>query len=221
MQASRELPSGAAPNTDAKGMEHQPLGSNSCTSLGRGIDVLIKTLSGNLVGVIQDIGPDMLSIAMMQPLAGGSAISIEFGAEVRAGEIISCRRKDTRYEACVVIPDNNAAERRYSQRFPITQEVQVQADSLEGQMNAVIVDLSASGMALDIATQLRIGEIVTVESAASLAFGIVRHCTTLRDGRFRTGVETFHIMPKEEEAQHSPNISIVERLFSSHQSSFL
>ncbi len=221
MQASCELAAGTAPHTDAKRMDHQPLGSNSCTSLGRGVDVLIKTLNCNLVGVIQDVGPDALSIAMMQPLAEGSAISIEFGAEIRAGEIISCRRKGTRYEACVVIPNKNAADRRCAQRFPITQEVQVQADSLEAQMDAVIVDLSAGGMALDIAAQLRIGEIVTVESAASLAFGIVRHCATLRGGRFRAGVETFHIMPKDEEARHLPNISVVERLFSFHQSSFL
>jgi len=221
MQASYELPSGTAPHVDAKRMEHQPESSNSCSSLGRGIDVLIKTLNCNLVGVVQDIGPHVLSIAMKEPLAEGSAISIEFGAEIREGEIISCRRKGTIYEACVVIPNKNAADRRCAQRFPITLEVQVQADNLEAQMDAVIVDLSASGMALDIAAQLRIGEVVTVESAASLAFGIVRHCTTLRDGRFRAGVESIHIMPKEEVAQHSPNISIVQRLFSSHQPSFL
>jgi hypothetical protein len=187
---------------------------NANTSLARGINVLIKTSNFNLVGVIQEVGTHALSVAIEQSLVEGSAVSIEFGAECREGEVVSCRRNGSRYQACVVIPNRNESDRRFADRFPIAQEVLVRADSLWSQLDADIVDLSEHGMGLEISASLKVGEMATVESASNVAFGIVRYCRALDGGHFHAGVEIFHIMPKE--AEDSPNPSVVERLFSFH-----
>jgi hypothetical protein len=190
-------------------------GESTPPSLACHIGVLIKTAQFNLVGVIQDIRTNALSIAIKQPLMEGTPVSIEFGAECRDGEIVSCLRKGSAYDACVVIPNTNESDRRAAQRFPVTQEVRISVDSSQSLVEAVVVDLSTHGMGLETSAPLQIKEIVTVESDSSEAFGIVRHCRALPQGRYHAGVEIFHIMPKEpEEGQRGP--SVVDRLFSTH-----
>jgi PilZ domain len=185
---------------------------NVRTSLGSGVDVLIKTSSFDLVGVIQDVQTHALSIAVHRPLLKGSTVLIEFGAETRQGEIVSCRRNGNVYQACIVVANTSESDRRTAERFPLTQEVKISSDTRESQLDGEIVDLSAHGIGLEIPTPLEPKEVVTVESVSNVAFGIVRHCRQLDDGRFHAGVEVFHVMPKErvQEADHG---SVVERLF--------
>jgi hypothetical protein len=206
MQASYDLPAGTAQHNDARSAEgraeDQAANQNAPSSLGCHIGVLIKTSSCELVGVIQDIRTRALSIAIRRPLPEGSSVSVEFGAACRDGEIVSCRRDGDRYEICVVIPNRNAsdqqvAERRVADRFPVTQEVLVSADSLAAPLEAVVIDLSTRGMGLKISAPLKVKEIITIDSAQSEAFGIVRHCRLIAEGHFHVGVEIFHVMPKE------------------------
>jgi hypothetical protein len=202
MQASYELPAVAAPHNDARSAKDQVEDQSDRSSLGCHIGVLIKTSDCDLVGVIQDIRTRALSIAIRQPLPEGSSVSIEFGAACRNGEIVSCRRQGDRYEICVVIPNRNAsdqqvAERRVADRFPVTQEVLISADSLAVPLEAVVIDLSTRGMGLKTSAPLMVREIITIDSVGSEAFGIVRHCSPLPDGNYHAGVEIFHVMPKE------------------------
>ena len=178
--------------------------------------MLIHTAQFSLVGFIRDIGTHALSIAIKQPLAEGSVVSVEFGAERREGEVVSCRWIGSAYQACIVFSDSNPSDRRCAERFPVTEDVLICADSLESQREAVVVDLSARGMGLEISAPLEIGEIVTIESACDEAFGVVRHCRELRTGRFHVGVEIFHIMPKDSAAEGSRKHSVVSRVFSFH-----
>jgi len=213
MQASYQTPPVTAERTAAASVDGQAEGTSS--SLACHIGVLIKTAQFNLAGVIQDIRTNALSIAIKQPLMEGTPVSIEFGAECRDGEVVSCRRKGSTYDACVVIPNRNESDRRGAQRFPVTQEVRISTDSSESQVGAVVADLSVHGMGLETSAPLKVKEIVTVESDSSEAFGIVRHCRALPQGRYHAGVEIFHIMPKET-AEPSGKPSVVERLFSTH-----
>ena len=165
-------------------------------SLGRGVAVLITTSRFRVAGIVQDIQPHALSILVTQPLPEGSA-SIEFGAVSRYGEIVSSQRKAGKYEVRVVTPSSNEYDLRSAERYPLTQEVQVHAASLQSPLVATVVDVSMHGVGLEMLQPLGRGEIITVESDSSVAFGIVRHCRSGADGRFQAGVEVFHIMPKE------------------------
>ena len=186
---------GCSPATDAL-TETPEANHEAKNSLGRGIAVLITTSRARVAGIIQNIQPHGLSILVKQPLAEGS-ISVEFGAVARYAEIVSCQPKAGKYELSVVLANINKRDLRGTERYPLTQEVQVQAVSLYSPLAATVVDLSMQGVGLEMATPLRPGEIITLEGDSSVGFGIVRHCTPLVDGRFQVGVEIFHVMPKD------------------------
>ena len=157
---------------------------------------MITTTRFRVAGIVQDIQPHALSILVTQPLPEGSA-SIEFGAISRYGEIVSSERKAGKYEVHVITPSRNERDLRSDERYPLTQDVRVHAASLESPLVATAVDVSMHGVGLEMLQPLGRGEIITVESDSSVAFGIVRHCSSCADGRFQAGVEVFHIMPKE------------------------
>lgn len=166
-------------------------------SLGRGVAVLITTSRFTVAGIVQDIQPHALSVLVKQPLPEGSA-SIEFGAISRYAEIVSCQRKAGKYEIRVVTPTSDTSDQRSAERYPLTQDVRIHAASLPLALVATVVDVSMHGVRLEMLEPLARGEIITVESDSSVAFGIVRHCGSIADGRCQAGVEIFHIMPKEE-----------------------
>lgn len=165
-------------------------------SLGRGLAVLITTSRSRVAGVIHDIQPHGLSILVKQPLAKGSVL-VEFGRVARYAEIVSCQPKAGKYELSVVLANINKRDLRGAERYPLTQEVQIQRASLDTPLLATVVDLSMQGVGLEMPAPLEPDEIITVENDSSVGFGIVRHCTPLVDGRFQVGVEIFHIMPKD------------------------
>lgn len=157
---------------------------------------MITTSRFRVAGIVQGIQPHALSILVTQPLPDGSA-SIEFGAVSRYGEIVSCQRKAGKYEVRVVTPSSNECDLRSAERYPLTQDVRVHAASLPSPLVATVVDVSTHGVGLEMLQPLGRGEIITVESDSSVAFGIVRHCRSRADGRFQAGVEVFHTMPKD------------------------
>jgi hypothetical protein len=146
----RLQPSDKLANTGAEKVPDHAEDQGAHSPLGRGISVLIKTSNLKLVGVIQEIKTQAVSIAIKHPLKAGNSVSLEFGSECRNGEIISCRRTGSTYETCVVMENQKAADRRIDERFPVTQEVRILADSLGSHTNALVVDLSRHGMGLEI-----------------------------------------------------------------------
>ena len=212
MQACYELADTAARNPGAGRVQDHAEHQGAPSPFGRGIGVLIKTSNLKLVGIIQEIKTQALSIAVKQPLKVGSSVSVEFGSECRNGGIISCRQTGSTYETCVVMENRKAADRRVDERFPVTQEVRILADSLGSQTNALVVDLSRQGMGLEIPTPLKLKETVAIETASNEAFGIVRHCKELPGGNYHAGVEIFNVMPKEP-GESSRKPSVLERLF--------
>ena len=167
-------------------------------SLGFGVAVLISTSHSRLAGIVQEIWPHTISILVKQPVPEGSAVSIEFGAVTRIGDVLSCYPNAGRFEICVVIPNWNEPELRAAERFPLTEEVQVHVDGLEAPLPALIVDVCAHGVGLEVSTPLEKGRIVTLESDSNIAFGTIRHCRGIENGRFHAGVEVFHIMSKQD-----------------------
>jgi hypothetical protein len=191
--------------TDVEGLPH--------ISPVRGVAVLVKTGGLNLVGVIQEIRTHALLIAVKRALERGCAVSIEFGGESRSGEVVSCRPGDAGYDLCV-FAHAQQSDRRKSDRFPVTCEAQISADSLSSSEACEIADASVSGIGLKTAVPVQIKEIVSVETETTIAFGVVRHCRRMsRENRFHVGVEIFHTMPKEARKRHHPDSHIAERLF--------
>jgi hypothetical protein len=212
MQPPYELANTAAQNTGAGRVPDHAEDQGVPSPFGRGIGVLIKTSNLKLVGVIQEIKTQALSIAIKQPLKVGASVSVEFGSKCRNGEIISCRRTGSTYETCVVMENREAADRRVEERFPVTQEVRILADSLGSKTTALVVDLSRQGIGLEIPIPLKLKETVAIETASNEAFGIVRHCKELPGGNYHAGVEIFHVMTKEP-VESSRKPSVLERLF--------
>jgi PilZ domain len=169
------------------------------SSLGCGVAVLITTSRLNEAGIVQDIHPHALSILVRQAVPAGTEVSIEFGAVSSDGKVVACRPKGSRYELCIVIPDGNDQERRAAERFPVTEDVQIGIRNLESPLKATVVDVSAHGVGLETSTALNLGEIITVEDASCLAFGVVRYSRRLTEDRFHSGVEIFHILSKNAE----------------------
>ncbi|HYL38188.1 MAG TPA: hypothetical protein VEV17_19885 [Bryobacteraceae bacterium] len=186
--------------------------------MGRGVCVRIETSGTSLVGVIQDVQPSALSILVKQPLAERSAVSVDFGAASCEGEIVSCRRKEKEYEACIAISNREECDPRTANRFPVTQEVWICAGSLADRRDAVIADLSTRGIGLEMTDPLETGETVTVEGDFNVAFATVRYCRRLPDGRFHAGLDVFHIMPKEVEPHaHHPKAAEFGPPIASHE----
>jgi hypothetical protein len=185
-------------------------------SLSQGVAVLLTTSRSNVAGVIRDMQPHALTILVQQPLPERTAVMIEFGAVCSKGEIIACRPKGRRYEVTVVNALRSEPDLRRAERFPMTEEVRIRPAHSESEVEAMIVDLSEHGIGLELSTPIEIGEIVTLERASNVAFGVVRHCSLRHDGRFRAGVEVFHMMPTEGTApEHESAISKLGHFFHS------
>ncbi len=181
---------GAAGNEESSQQNQPP-----SYSVAKGISVLITTPLFKVAGIVQDIQPHGLSILVKQPLAEGRA-AIEFGAMSVYGEIVSCRPMAGKYEVSVVTREGHEPDLRSADRYPLSQEVWIHADSLPEPLAATVVNVSMYGVGLETSAPLRRGEIVTLETGSSVAFGIVRHCEPLTDGHFQAGLEVFHTMPK-------------------------
>jgi len=180
----------------AAGNDQAAIPDTHC-SVGQGVPVLIRTSTFNLVGFIHDISARALSILVKQALAPGSAVSVEFGAVIREGTVISCRRSAGEYESWISFPSENKFDLRTAERFPMTEEVQIWSGGSDLHLKAAITDLSTHGIGLEMSTPLETGETIMVETASNEIFGTVRHCRRLQDDSFHSGVEIFHVMPKE------------------------
>jgi len=165
--------------------------------LGRGVAVWLGTPRFSVVGVIDDIRPHALSILVKRRLAEGSVVTVEFGAVSREGEVASCVFNGHLFEASIVFPNRGTLDARTAERFPVTTDILLGADSLESQRKAVVRDLSVCGVGLEIEVPLKIGETIVLETPADIAVGVVRHCTPSESGGFHAGAEIFHLMPKE------------------------
>jgi hypothetical protein len=194
-------------------IENLPEDQNASPTPGRGTDVLIRASGVHTVGIVEQIRAHALLVVVMRRLAEGAAVSVEFGAQSRDGEVASCRRTGGGYEVCILFPNRNPAGQRAGERFPVVQEVAVSADNLESPQSAALVDLSENGIGLLTRAALSPQQIVTVQGASSVAFGMVRYTKKLPDGRVHAGIEIFHVMPQELEEERSSRRSVVNRLF--------
>jgi PilZ domain-containing protein len=153
------------------------------------------------MGVIQECMPNAISVLVKQALAEGSSITIESGPVKLEGQVACCSAKGDRYEASIVVLAGNGIERR-TQRFPLHYEVRFYRTNSESEMDGLIVDLSATGVGLEVTTPLTVGEILTFEGESDVEFAIVRYCRRVREGQFHAGLELFHSMPKEPKPSH-------------------
>lgn len=168
------------------------------SSLSCGISVLIRTATASLVGVIENIGHHSVSVLLKHALPGGSAVSVEFGEAIMEGEIAFCSPQGNEFEACIIFPASRTCDLRAADRFPVTQPVQICASSFDYQpQDGFITDLSAHGIGVEMSLPLGTGESITLQNATDIAFGVVRYCRPLPQGRFHAGVEVFHLMPKD------------------------
>jgi hypothetical protein len=212
-QEFNSLPNGNASPKDQDAGELR--NQDTHCSLARGLAIWMTTSSSKLMGVIQDCMPNAISVLVSQPLAEGSRIAIESGSLVLEGEVTCCGPNGDRYEACIVVSVCNGIEQRSAQRFPLNYEARIYRTNSESEIEGSIVDLSATGVGLEVTTSLDVGEILTFESESEVAFAIVRYCRRAPEGQFHAGLELFHSMPKEPEASHHPRTgSLLGKLWS-------
>ncbi len=148
-------------------------------------------------GFIQTIRAHAVSILVKRPLPKGSHVSVEFGAVTRAGQIASCRPKGGKYEVWFVIPSSGGQDLRAGERFPVSEQVHLYAAGYKSGLDALVVDVSLHGMAIETSEPLEKSEVITVESVSEIVFGVVHYSNKLDGGRYRVGIEVFHVEDKE------------------------
>ena len=148
-------------------------------------------------GIVEKVGAQTLTVRVKRSLPEHVAVSIEFGAETRKGQIVRCQPADDWYEVSVSIADRNECDLRSAERFPLTRDVRIQASGRNEAASGIVVDVSIGGMGLEVRAPLKRGEILSVESDSDIAFGVIRYCRRLRDDLYRAGFEVFHVMPKD------------------------
>ena len=166
-------------------------------TFGRSIPVLVTASGFHSTGHIQEIRRDSLSIQVHQPLPKGSAVSIEFGAISRDGEVVSCDQQGNDFDLGIAIPNGLEYDSRRTQRFPIQEEVKIYKPDSDSALVGEVANLSVEGIGLESPVPLEPGEILLVECKGNSAFAVVRHVSPLPDGVYRAGLEVLHVMPAD------------------------
>jgi hypothetical protein len=127
-----------------------------------------------------------------------------------AGEVVYCTRKDSWYRACigVISEDDQRREPRLSVRQPGT--INALADNGNESAEGTLLDLSVSGMRVEVPHRIQPGTMILVETRSAVVAGEVRHCLKGRDGRFEAGIEITDILSGLEGKEKS--LGVVRRI---------
>lgn len=136
-----------------------------------------------------------------------SRVSAAFARITLTGEVVYCTRKDGWYRTCVAIISNDDQSRRQP-RLPVQLpgRVVIMADHGTESDQGLLLDVSVSGMRVDVPHRVEPGTMIFVETGSILVVGEVRHCDEGRNGRFEAGVEITDTLYDVKSGQDSPGV---------------
>lgn len=125
-----------------------------------------------------------------------SRVTAIFAHITLAGEVVYCTRKDDAYRACIAMISESENDQRREPRIPVRQPGTIIVLSDEGSESTqgTLLDLSKSGMRLDISHRVETGTMVFFVTDSNAVAGEVRYCHQRRSGYFEAGVEIVDIM---------------------------
>jgi hypothetical protein len=134
------------------------------------------------------------------PITPSADVTINFGMALVAGTVQYCTPRNDRYLICVSVTPPTGTRRR-DPRLPVDQSCLLTALDCGSsvRLNAVIMDISASGMGVRISQSLKIGTMIWVQAGGFVAAGQLLHCRRLEGGQFGAGLELTDILYGEEE----------------------
>jgi hypothetical protein len=140
-------------------------------------------------------------------LEPGWPVSATFARISVSGEVLYCIRKDGWFRISVAVISKNDHGRRQP-RLPVCLPGSVVAFSENGSESSrgTLLDVSVSGMRLDISHPVKAGTMIFVETESVLVVGEVRYCNRRQDGGFDAGVAVTDVLSDIKSGQNSPGV---------------
>ena len=136
-----------------------------------------------------------------------SRVSATFARISVSGEVLHCVTKDGWFRISVAIISNNDQGRRQP-RLPVYLPGSVVAFSEKGSESSkgTLLDVSVSGMRLDISHRVEVGTMIFVETESVLVVGEVRYCNKKKKSGYDAGVAVTDVLSDIKSAQNSPGV---------------
>jgi hypothetical protein len=134
-----------------------------------------------------------------------SPVSATFARISVSGEVLHCTQKNGWFRTSIAVISTNEQGRRQP-RLPVYLAGSVVAFSKNGNeaTRGTLLDVSVSGMRLDISHRVEVGTMIFVETASVLVVGEVRYCNKRPKGGFDAGVEVTDVLSGIKSGQNSP-----------------
>lgn len=144
---------------------------------------------------LRGLNKGTLHVVSAQPIEKAAGLTISFGEAMIAGTVLYCSPKKSHYLICIVVASPPETRRR-EPRLPCNQTCALTAlgHKRSEKFEAVITDISASGMGLHMSQSIEIGTMIYVETEDFLAAGQILHCRRLDEGQFAAGVELTDVL---------------------------
>lgn len=181
-------PAQSAPNPPAPGLQLEAR-------------VKAPTWEISIAAVVQDFTPGEVILLVHDHIAPGTHVTVQLSTSYFDGEILLCARTGSGYKAHVSFDDVDATGLRRTPRFPVRIPALVFANTTGASIEGTIVDISGEGLGMLLAGPVPVAANVAVQSAECVAFGVVRHCRERSPGRFRAGIQLFHLL------RHDPDLA--------------
>lgn len=104
-------------------------------------------------------------------------------------EVVYCQRPELGpcYLGARVIATAEAGIRKEI-RLPVEIPAKVNVPGIFDHEDAIVVDISSSGLGLQIPSAVEVGSIISVDIGKGIVFGQVRHCIRKSSGAFQAGI---------------------------------
>ena len=125
-----------------------------------------------------------------------SPVTARFARHTLSGNVLYCARKETWFRTCIELTAADD-QRRSEPRLVVRQcgtVITLSGNRSESSVPGTLLDLSVSGMRLEIPQSVEAGTMIYVETESALMAGEVRHCRKGREGRFEAGVQVTDIL---------------------------
>jgi len=136
-----------------------------------------------------------------------SRVSATFARVKVSGEVLYCTSKDGWFRISVAINSRNGQGRRQP-RLPVYLSGSVVAfsENRTESGRGTLLDVSVSGMRVNIPYRVEVGTMLFVETRSVLVVGEVRYCNKRPQGGFDAGVEVTDVLSDIKFARTSPGV---------------
>jgi hypothetical protein len=155
-------------------------------------------------GTLRGLFKGTLHVASCESVAASSAVMITFGDAGIRGVVEYCNWKRNHFLISIAVSSLPEARRR-DFRLPCHQKcsMAVLGDVCVTKCEALITDISASGMGLQVPRRIAVGTMACVQADRLVAAGRVLRCDILDNGNYAAGIELTDILWGEKKAASS------------------